>query len=60
MSYHYDSRQVWVDDLEPPLEPGAAYAMCDTHAGRLIPPLGWTLSDRRAVSRPLVLALEVA
>ena len=60
MSYDYQAQQVWVGELHEPLEPGAAYAMCETHADRLTPPVGWTLTDRRSVARPLVLALEVA
>ncbi len=60
MSYHYDSRRVWVDDFAPSSIPGTTYAMCETHAGRLTPPVGWTLTDRRNISRALVLELEVA
>lgn len=60
MSFDYQCREVWVVDLVAPIVPGTAYAMCEAHAGRLTPPVGWTLSDRRKVGRPLVLALEVA
>jgi hypothetical protein len=60
MSYDYNARQVWVDPLAVPIEPGAAYAFCTAHAGRLTPPVGWTLSDRRGPAHPVSLALEVA
>ena len=60
MSFQYDRSQIWMDGLDAPLIPGTAYAMCEDHAGRLTPPVGWTLTDRRGVVRPLALALEVA
>lgn len=60
MSFTYEDRQVWVGALDGPMEPGAGYTMCGEHADRLTPPVGWTLTDRRAVVRPLVLELEVA
>ena len=60
MSYEYESQQVWVGELTAPIEPGAAYAMCEQHADRLTPPVGWTLTDSRTAARSLVLALEVA
>ena len=35
------------------------YVMCADHAARMIPPLGWTLTDRRTVTR-LFAPLSVA
>jgi hypothetical protein len=60
MSFDYAARMVWLDDLFDPIEPGAGYAMCEQHAGRLTPPVGWTLVDRRQQDRPLFASLEVA
>ena len=60
MSYDYPSRQVWVADLDELPTPGTAYPMCEDHADRLTPPVGWMLTDRRSVDKPMVLALEVA
>jgi len=60
MSYDYNERQIWIEDLEEPIVPGTGYPMCDGHAGRLTPPVGWTLSDLRSAERPLFLTLEVA
>jgi hypothetical protein len=60
MSFVYRERTVWLDDLSAPVVPGAGYAMCEVHAERLTPPVGWTLVDRRAPVRPLFVALEVA
>ena len=60
MSFDYADRQVWLDDLDPTAMPAGSYALCDTHADRLTPPVGWTLSDRRGRVRPLFVSLEVA
>jgi len=60
MSFAYGDRTVWLDDLREPIVPGAGYAMCEDHAGRLTPPVGWTLVDRRRPVRPLFASLEVA
>ena len=58
MSYEYEKREVWLDDLQV-VEPGTAYALCSHHADRLTPPLGWTLTDQRTTVR-LFAPLEVA
>jgi hypothetical protein len=60
MSFNYDTQTVWLTDLTRPVTPGAEYAMCETHAERLTPPVGWTLVDRRQPVRPLFVSLEVA
>lgn len=51
MSYHYGDRAVWLDDLIDRIEPGAGYAVCAMHGDRLVPPMGWTLTDRRNTVR---------
>lgn len=56
MAYSYADRLIWLEDLVAD-RPG--YAMCASHAGRLTPPLGWTLTDHRSVV-PLFAPLEVA
>lgn len=58
MSYGYQQREVWLEDLRP-VEPGAGYPMCSAHADGLVPPLGWTLTDQRKTVR-LFAPLEVA
>jgi hypothetical protein len=60
MSFAYVDRAVWLDDFVEPVVPGSAYPMCEKHAGRLTPPVGWTLVDRRTAARPLFVSLEVA
>lgn len=60
MSFFYVDATVWLDDLSDPIVPGAGYAMCEDHAEKLTPPVGWTLVDRRQVLRPLFASLEVA
>jgi hypothetical protein len=60
MSFHYQGRTLWLDDIVEPVVPGRGYAMCEHHAGRMTPPVGWTLVDRRRTIRPLFASLEVA
>jgi hypothetical protein len=60
MAFHYDGMTIWLDDLSEPASPSTGYAMCEDHADRLTPPVGWTLVDRRAPVRPLFASLEVA
>lgn len=60
MAFNYDDRTIWLDDLLERTVPGAGYAMCEEHAGRLTPPVGWTLVDRRRPIRPLFTAVQVA
>ncbi len=60
MSFFYAESTVWLDDLVEPVVPGVGYALCEDHAERFTPPVGWTLVDRRSEVRPLFAALEVA
>jgi hypothetical protein len=60
MSFSYFDRAVWLDDLTEAVAAGVAYPMCEKHAGRMTPPVGWTLVDRRTAVRPLFASLEVA
>lgn len=60
MAFAYAARLIWLEDITGPVVPGAGYALCETHAGRLTPPVGWTLLDRRGPARPLLASLEVA
>ena len=47
LSYDYSARAVWLEPLH--LEPHpATHDLCAHHAGRLSPPNGWRLEDRRA------------
>lgn len=50
MSFSYADGLVWLDDLLDAVEPHG-YAFCADHADRMTPPMGWTLSDRRSVTR---------
>lgn len=59
MTFSYPDRVVWLDDLDEAPTPGV-YAMCEEHAGRLTPPVGWKLVDRRTADRPMFASLEVA
>ena len=51
MTFAYDQRTVWLDELEADPRQSGGYALCTEHAARLSPPLGWTLTDRRNVTR---------
>ena len=46
LSYHYESRTVWIEPLQPNADP-SRYDMCDVHARTLRVPHGWELVDRR-------------
>lgn len=50
MTFDYGNRLVWLDDLVEPRE-RYGYRLCADHADRLTPPHGWTLTDRRTVTR---------
>lgn len=50
MSFAYPNAQVWLDDLLDAVEPHG-YPLCADHADRMTPPQGWTLTDRRSVTR---------
>lgn len=51
MTFDYDERAVWLLEFEAAPERGRGYSFCTSHADRLTPPLGWTLTDRRNVTR---------
>lgn len=51
MSFNYEERTVSLVEFDVPPDLGAGYAFCTRHADRLSPPMGWTLTDRRNVTR---------
>lgn len=51
MTFDYDDRSVWLEELTGAPEVGRIYSLCNSHADRLTPPMGWTLTDRRNVTR---------
>ena len=57
MVFNYTERQVWLDDLVDPETMVHGYPLCDTHADRFTPPMGWRLSDLRQPVRPLFVGL---
>jgi hypothetical protein len=50
MTFVYDASSVWLDDIVTAVEP-YGYPLCADHSDRMTPPLGWTLTDRRSVTR---------
>ncbi len=51
MTFDYDARAVWLLEIEADGESPGSYSLCTSHADRLTPPVGWTLTDRRNVTR---------
>ena len=51
MMFDYAERAVWLTELDRDPREAKAYPLCTPHADRLTPPLGWTLTDRRNVTR---------
>jgi hypothetical protein len=47
----YERRQVALLDLLPEFDPNHL-EMCQAHADRLVPPIGWVVEDERTASRP--------
>ena len=60
MAYMYSERKIWLTDLDGPIDNGSGYAMCEMHANRLTPPVGWMLTDGRRPLRQLFPTSEVA
>lgn len=50
MTFHYGDGAVWMDDVAETSNT-LGYLLCSDHADRMTPPLGWTLTDRRTVTR---------
>jgi len=50
MTFSYDDGAVWLEDLGEEIHP-FGYPLCADHADRMTPPHGWTLTDRRTVTR---------
>ena len=46
LTYDYSTAHAWLDELTPERDPHA-YDLCARHAGRMTPPHGWQLRDRR-------------
>lgn len=50
MTFFYGDSAVWLDDLAEDYKP-YGYPLCADHSDRMAPPHGWTLTDRRTVTR---------
>lgn len=53
LSFDYESRRAWLDDLRPGEDP-STYDLCAVHAGRFRPPKGWASEDRRRMPEPVI------
>lgn len=47
VSLRYEDREVVVGDLSPEADPNLV-DLCEEHAGRLTPPVGWRITDARS------------
>lgn len=50
MTFDYADGAVWMDDVADPIDT-FGYLLCSDHSDRMTPPQGWTLTDRRTVTR---------
>jgi hypothetical protein len=50
MTFNYSDGAVWLDDLSDSIDK-YGYLLCADHSDRMTPPQGWTLTDRRTVTR---------
>ncbi len=60
LAFHYGDRRVWLDDLDENGDTHGVYPLCETHASRFVPPVGWMLTDQRTRVTPLFVSREVA
>jgi hypothetical protein len=56
VSLAYTDRAVVIGDLTPERDP-AQLDLCRDHAGRMTPPLGWTVDDRRSAAAAAAVAV---
>lgn len=53
MTFDYELRRVDVFEMPEDCGGYGGYAMCATHANRLRPPVGWSLTDERQTALTL-------
>ena len=51
MTFDYGERRMSLEELDADPRDLHGYALCSGHADRMTPPVGWTLTDRRNVTR---------
>ena len=59
MTYDYAARRIWLDDAIGETRSGG-YGLCEVHAGRMTPPVTWTLVDRRERAPVLPFQRDIA
>ena len=50
LSFNYDDRQVWLDDISSSDDQASLGALCTAHTDSRTVPVGWELIDRRRSS----------
>lgn len=58
MTFEYATSSIALLDLTDVTDRYGGYAMCERHAGRLTPPVGWQLRDHREVAMTLFSLIE--
>jgi hypothetical protein len=58
MTFEYSASSIWLVDLPSGSDGHGGYAMCERHAGRLTPPIGWRLHDNRDIAMTLFSLIE--
>ena len=53
MTFEYSASSISLVDLPPGSDGHGGYAMCERHACRLTPPVGWRLHDNREIAMTL-------
>ena len=53
MTFEYSASNISLFDLPTDSDGHGGYAMCERHAGRLTPPVGWRLHDNREIAMTL-------
>ncbi len=60
MSYDYEGREVWLDDIGALLHDPVTYPLCERHADRVSAPQGWVITDLRRPVLELFSSRDVA
>ncbi len=59
LAFDYDRKATWLFDFEAETPRRGGHPLCERHANRFTPPLGWALDDRRRDMRTLFAAAEI-
>lgn len=60
MTFEYPASRIELFELPDSGDAHGGYAMCDLHAGRMSPPVGWEMIDSRATMLTLFPVADIA